>query len=252
MKIVERSRSPYNEVDVWETDAGYDFEVAGVTHATWASHRVMTGYAWDAMAAASVLRKGPPPRRLLMLGLGGGTALRQIRQLFPKVAITAVEIDDKMVDLARRYMHIDDLDLEVVVGDAYEYLTAGEERFDIVIDDVYIGRDADVERPRAYDAALIDLFLARLTRNGVLAANVVTGFGHEETRRRVRRAFCEVFEEVSSVKPPKGFNETIVGGSLEPASVLHRYDGVFEEPADFVDWQSLRVRRLRGSSQATS
>jgi len=249
MQIVERSRSPYNEVDVWETNDGYDFEVAGGTHATWASHRLLTGYAWDAITAATMLRKGPPPRRLLMLGLGGGTALRQIRRLLPKVAITAVEIDDKMVDIARRYMKIDELGLDVVVDDAYRYLENCEERFDIIIDDVYMGKDADVERPRQYDVTLIDLFVTRLARNGILAANVVTGSGHEETRRCVRRAFCDVFEQVSSVKPPKGFNETIVGGSLEPASALHRHGAAFDDPTDFVDWQRLRVRRLRGSSQ---
>jgi hypothetical protein len=54
MKIIERIRNPYNEVDVWETADGYDFEVAGGTHATWSSDRIMTGYAWDAITAAAL------------------------------------------------------------------------------------------------------------------------------------------------------------------------------------------------------
>jgi spermidine synthase len=122
MKIIERVCTHYNEVDVWETETGIDFEVAGGTHATWDRERILSDYAWDAITAAALLREKAPPRSLLMLGLGGGTAIRQLKHFAPGMRITAVEIDAKMVDLARRYMALDEMDIDVVVGDAYAYI----------------------------------------------------------------------------------------------------------------------------------
>jgi spermidine synthase len=107
MRVVEEIETPYNDIDVWETDTGYDFEVSGGTHATYDRHRLLTGYAWDAITAASMLRPGVDAINLLMLGLGGGTSLRQLRHLLPHCHLTAVDIDPAMVDLAKRYMALD-------------------------------------------------------------------------------------------------------------------------------------------------
>lgn len=54
MKIIKRTRTPYNEVDVWETDTGFDFEVAGGTHATWDRERILTDYAWEKLKVTSL------------------------------------------------------------------------------------------------------------------------------------------------------------------------------------------------------
>ena len=63
MKIVERVTSRFNHVDVWKAADGYDFEVAGGTHATYRKNRIMTGYAWDAITAAALLGGNPDPER---------------------------------------------------------------------------------------------------------------------------------------------------------------------------------------------
>ena len=55
-----------------------DLEVAGATMSTWHPDRWLTGWAWDAITAACLLRRDGPPRRVLLLGLGGGTVVRQL------------------------------------------------------------------------------------------------------------------------------------------------------------------------------
>lgn len=237
--------SRYNDVHVWQRADGVDFEVAGGTHATWQHDRVMTGYAWDAITAAALLRPGPSPRSILMLGLGGGTAIRQLRLLLPGTRITAVEIDPGMVDLARRYMHLDELDIEIVIDDAYDYVLQQNTLFDVVIDDVYLGGEGDVSRPVEYSNRLIETLKNRCNPDGSLLANLVTGDGHQQTQRTVRNAFRSHFDHVYSVRSAKGFNETILGlDSPGSAAALAAFETRFAHPLDALDWQGIRVKRL--------
>lgn len=244
MTIIERVRSPYNDVDVWETESGIDFEVAGGTHATWDEHRILTDYAWDAITAAALLRQKAPPKSLLMLGLGGGTALRQLKHFVPSIRITAVEIDSAMVTLARRYMHLDTLDIKVVLGDAYDYIKSCNQTFDAVVDDVYMGGESDVFRPQAHDAPLMDALCQCLKPGGILLANLVTGHGHRRTQSKVREAFKTKFDQVRTVKPMKGFNETLIGGAAAPPSRLKEFESKLEHPRDIAAWKALKIRML--------
>ena len=245
MKIVEEVETPYNDVDVWETDYGYDFEVAGGTHATFDRSRFLTGYAWDAITAAVMLHPRPPPRNLLMLGLGGGTALRQIRFLLPECHITAVEIDPVMVDLARRYMQLDALDTEVVVADAYELIKEPGETYDVIIDDVYLGVASGVVRPAAYTRSLVGSLKQKLTPNGVTITNVITGHGHTKVHKAAREAYAHTFPQVLAIKPPFGYNVSFVGGrELANPTILAEYSYLFENPTDIREWEKLSVRRV--------
>ena len=245
MKIVERLVTPYNDVDVWQRADGYDFEVAGGTHAMWSADRIMTGYAWDAITAAALLRPGAAPRSVLMLGLGGGTAIRQLRHLLPSARITTVEIDPDMVDLARRYMNLDALDVDVVVGDAYVYIAESRATFDVVIDDVYLGAKGDVVRPAAYTTGIMQQLRARTTPGGTVLANLVTGSGHRGVQAQVRRTFQQAFPSLRVVRAAKGFNETIVGGNALAATPrLREFDACLTHPRDLQLWQALHASKL--------
>ncbi len=246
MRIVETVKTAYNHVDVWERLDGYDFEVAGGTHATWSLNRILTGYAWDAITAGVLLRSGPLPRSVLMLGLGGGTGVRQIRHLLPRARITAVEIDSEMVELGRRYMHLDELEVEVVVGDGYEYLDGTSKRFDVVVDDIYLGSGDDVARPVNYNERLMERLLSCASSGGTVVTNLVTGRGHQKVQRAVRQAFRERFPSVRVVKPARGFNESLVGGdALCGDARLEQFTGAFESARDEQFWRRVKVMRLR-------
>lgn len=67
--------------------------------------RVFTGYSWDCLSAAPGF-PASPPERILVLGMGGGTVVRQCRQLYPKAQIDAVEIDARVIRVARQHFHL--------------------------------------------------------------------------------------------------------------------------------------------------
>jgi spermidine synthase len=249
MKRLEALVTDYNDVNVWQTpDGTIDFDVVGATHATWHPERLLTGHAWDAMTAACLLHPGPI-RNVLMLGLGGGTVLRQLRHLLPAARFTAIEIDAGMIQLARDYMNLDTLQAHIVKGDAYEYLATAKKTFDVVIDDVYRCGERDVERPSALTPARMQALKARITPGGLLVMNYVLGTGHTRAHREARAAFRETFDHTQAVRPPLSHNEALVGtfspGTLRPSREVRMLAAEFPHPRDRKHWKELRFLQLR-------
>lgn len=108
---------------------------------------------WD-KGLHSLLPKEFIPRSVLLLGLGTGSNTRLIKDRFPQAQITAVEIDPDMVDIARKYCHIDKIkNLRVIVADAYDYVLGIKKgSFDLVLVDCYDGKNfpQQLEKRRFY------------------------------------------------------------------------------------------------------
>lgn len=83
-------------------------------------------------------------KKILILGLGSGSMAKMIRTHYPQAAITGVDIDEKMVEIGRKYMGLDEVNnLKVVIGDALEFLKIHKDTdvYDMIISDLYIGCD---------------------------------------------------------------------------------------------------------------
>jgi spermidine synthase len=116
-----------------------------------------------------------------------------MRHLLPECRFTAVEIDPGIVELARREMALDELGIELVIGDAYEWLRRNRRKFDVVVDDVYLAGKEDVFRPLAWEEKHLTMLRRAVAAGGLLTANLVTGEGHRTMQSRVRRLFCGGF-----------------------------------------------------------
>lgn len=245
MRVLERITSDHNEVEVWQSrDGSIDIDVIGATHATWHPERLLTGHAWDAITAGVMLHPSAP-RTLLMLGLGGGTVLRQVKHLHPQVQITAVEIDPDMVRIAREYMHLDDINPILHVQDAFAYLDDCTQTFDVVIDDLYRSGDKDVERPCFYNETHLNKLRRLVSPSGVLISNFVIGKGHRKQHMHARGLYAEAFEEVRAIRPPLSLNEILVGArQLRPIRQLKPYHREFPLPSDQKYWKELSTKRL--------
>lgn len=83
------------------------------------------------------------PRRILIVGLGGGTLPDTYRLLFPDVEIVISEIDDAVFRVAREFFGFEETDrITVDIGDARVYVKRAGlrgEKFDLVILDAFNG-----------------------------------------------------------------------------------------------------------------
>lgn len=94
-----------------------------------------------------VYKEAKNPKNILLLGLGAGTMLHYIDEMFPTdtINITSVEIDKEIVRLSKEYFNLDKIkNNKVIIVDAYKFLEnpskfGVNEMFDCVIVDTYLG-----------------------------------------------------------------------------------------------------------------
>lgn len=246
MAILKTVKTECSSIDVCRCqDGAIEFRVTGAAHAWWHPRLHLTEYVWDAIAAAVLFHPAQQPRSLLMLGLGGGTALRTLRCLLPDLKITAVEIDPGMIALAREYMALDELEIEVVQGDAYQFITGHGKTYDVVFDDVYRSGVSDVERPKPFNAPLAKQLQKLVDPTGIFALNLCLGVGHRKQQSWARNIFATHFQESRVVKPWLGANEVLIGGAqLGPISAVRSAGARFPESEDQLNWRKIQSRKL--------
>ncbi|HEY8926089.1 MAG TPA: fused MFS/spermidine synthase [Polyangia bacterium] len=119
------------------------------------------------------------PKRVLMVGLGGGTFTTLLHRLRPEITIDAVEIDPVVVAAARACFALREDDrYRVHVADAAAWLArdqpGAEARYDYVVLDAYAGEDI----PAAIGSpAFFESVRAHLAPGGVVALNVAEADG---------------------------------------------------------------------------
>ncbi len=135
---------------------------------------IATGSVWDALAAPLLALAPARRQKVLILGLGGGSAARIVRALAPDALIVGVELDAEVVAAARAHFGLSALGLEVIVDDAQAVLRRERRRFDLIIEDVFIGRGDDVRKPDWLPAPGHDVAASRLRPGGLLVSNTLS------------------------------------------------------------------------------
>jgi spermidine synthase len=79
------------------------------------------------------------PVSALLLGLGGGAMCRHLTAYLPDCALTIVERDASVIDLARRYFHVTQ---PILQADAQEVVADARGAYDVILADLYDGRGA--------------------------------------------------------------------------------------------------------------
>lgn len=159
----------------------------------WDREAVLTGSYYDWFSIGPQINGG---RRVLFLGSAGGTALRQMTELWPEIEVTGVELDAAVVEVANEWFGLRDQPrIEQVVADARWFLTTTEEVWDIVDIDLYVtGHIPFFTATREFFALVRD----RLSPDGIVMMNILAPGRQGETLvmpfvRTVRTAFPSVF-----------------------------------------------------------
>ena len=94
----------------------------------------LTGMYYDTALAAPALAEHADSA--LILGMGTGTYARQLRQYYPDMKVTGVEIDAKITELAGRYFD-EPADVPVSTYDGRAWLAASKGKYDVIMVDAY-------------------------------------------------------------------------------------------------------------------
>lgn len=148
-------------------------EIDGTFASYWRAGDAATGSVWDALVAPLLLLAPGRRRRVLILGLGGGSAARLARALAPRATIVGVEREPAVVAAARRHFGLDALGVEVVCDDALRLLARERRRFDLVIEDCFVGAGRAERKPPGFPLPGLALAARRLAAGGMLAVNTL-------------------------------------------------------------------------------
>jgi spermidine synthase len=184
--------SPYNTVVI--ADDGGDRllclnDAREGSHSVRLGHGLLTGGYYDVLFLGPQLAQG---RRVLVLGMGGGTTVGAYRRLYPGAHVTAVEIDPLVVKVAHEYLGLEPgPDLEVRLEDARPFLRRGSELFDVIEVDVFAG---SAYAPfYCLTAEFFEAARARLKPSGLLSMNVYAPGGDSTLAEAVVATLARVF-----------------------------------------------------------
>ena len=193
----ERFRSPYQSVEVHETEPfGKLFRLDG---------RFMTSeqdeffYHENLVHVAAITH--PQPERALIVGGGDGGSAEELLKHPSIKKIVLAEIDVAVVDIARKYLEsvhrgsLDDPRLELRIGDGFQYVRDSTESFDLIVLDLTDpgGPSLELYTPEFYRACA-----ARLTSLGAMTLHIASPVAHPD---RVRQTLVRLRSAFSIVTP---------------------------------------------------
>ncbi|MEI7425622.1 MAG: hypothetical protein WCK16_01680 [Candidatus Moraniibacteriota bacterium] len=155
-------------------------------------------------------------KTVLMLGLGGGGGIAEVRKKFPLAHIIAIEHDPIMANIAKRIM-ADKLKYfpELIMTDAkiaLEALVSQKRKFDVIISDIFNGTKPS---PLMYSADFISLLSEILEINGYLLVNF---YKNEKTIAPILGKYFSCWERVkyqfNRMRVYRHFGRGKIGDSL--------------------------------------
>lgn len=139
-----------------------------------APHRLISPYA-RAMFGSYLYQ--PHPRRVLIVGLGGGAMVRFLTHHEPEARIDAVEIDPAVVRLADQYFGAGSGgNVRVHTADAVAFVESATDHYDLILMDAFLRPSGDTDATGVPARLKTEAFLNRLKQalnpGGVVAFNV--------------------------------------------------------------------------------
>jgi spermidine synthase len=190
---------------------GLELRVDGTLASFRSTTGAATGIVWWALAAPVLLVPRTRPR-VLLLGLGAGSGAAAVRALAPAAEIVGVERDQDVLWAARRHFGLDRHRVEIVADDAFAYLRRERRRFDLVVEDLFVGSVRRVRKPEGLLDEGYPLVEARLAAGGFAVANTI----HEGPA--VARAMRRFGPRVVSLDVHGHWNRAVLGGRDVPAA----------------------------------
>lgn len=195
LKILEERQSSFNgKIQVVKTLEGVRIVVGGVSQSGWLVRKV-----WDA-ALKKIHKDRPDIKKILVLGLGGGSVARLITGYWPGSEIIGIDVDPDMVELGKKYLGLGGVsNLKVFIEDAAGWVDKNKrESFDLVLVDLYKG--AVVPKEFIQDDFLKKVEML-IRRGGIGAFNHLYSVMEKEEAEDFGRKLRRIFPVLVSVKP---------------------------------------------------
>ena len=224
-KVIKTEKDNNKILTLTEGPEGISVKFNGITYSRRTEKGIFTGSYWDYFTPLPLLYNKP---NILMIGLGGGTIVYQINRLYGrKVDMDVVEIDEKMVKLAREFIPEDIKKINLFVEDGIEFLKKSKKKYELVFLDAY---DGDKIPDSFLDERTISYINDILTVDGVLAINYAMSFKAIVFFQNYISKLKKYFK-VYLVNNPLGSGNTIIlcSKKMDKTEILERINKMKKE-----------------------
>ncbi len=168
-------------------DCLYEVRTAGATkrlytnnvfHSQYNSNKILQGGVWDLLALPAFAYPCGKIQRVLVLGVGGGTVIRQLQRYLSPENITGIELNPVHLFVAKKYFGLKDPSIQLIEDNAIQWLENYKgDKFDLIIDDLFGHHDGEAERVIKLNKQWASVLLTALDPDGLLVVNF--GCGNE-------------------------------------------------------------------------
>jgi spermidine synthase len=180
------------------------------------SRLVMLGLLWN-----------PAPKRIYVIGFGGGRIPMVMHHVLPETVIDCADIDRDVVDVAMRFFGVaKDARLKISIQDGRRKLAEhpAAEPYDMIVVDAFIGVGSG---PRDFSTCeFFALCREKLTPEGVTVINLLD---NDTQHALKKRTIIESFPQVFSVRDEERGNQVLFGcnsAALGREALLARVEGL--------------------------
>jgi spermidine synthase len=186
-------------------------------------------------AMMSFLLFEPSPKRIAMIGLGGGSLAKYCYRYLPQAEIAVVEISPEVIALRNEFaIPADDARFKVLLGDGAVFVKENIDQFDVLMVDGFdtTGLPDDLCSQQFYDRCF-----ASLADNGILVVNLWSNNGlHGALASRIDTSFAGRIVMVNADDSPNkivlAFKNSEL--ALSPARIKQHVNALTQShPLDF-------------------
>jgi spermidine synthase len=157
-------------------------------------------------------RKPQDVRRMAIIGLAAGTAARQASAVYGDIPIDGFELDEKIVEVGKKYFGLNLPNLTIHIGDGRLNLDRSQEKYDIIAIDAY--RPPYIP-PHMTTLEFFEICASHLTDEGVLTLNVGSVPGDRRLIDGLATTMAVIFPSVYVMDIPGTLN-TMIFATKQP------------------------------------
>lgn len=197
--LIYEGESTYNYLQVKEDDSKtyLSTNVLFGVQSVYVKDGSLTGMYYDyAMAAPLMSDCGDREKDVLILGMGTGTYAKQCINYLGNICAEGVEIDEKIIDLSRKYFDLPD-EVRVTAYDGKAFLNVSDKKYDVIMVDAY----QDITIPfQMSSVEFFTLVKEHLKDGGVMVVNMnMRSDSSDGINNRLADTISAVFDQVYTV-----------------------------------------------------
>ena len=215
-KVLHQSRSAFNTLIVNEDEKGLRvlrFETDGARQSVVKPGDTDHIEVMYAKAIPVVFAYAPEAKRVLIVGLGGGTIPMFLRKRLPALDIDVVELDPAVVDVAKSHFGFREDDrLHAHVGDGRRFIEGKRAAYDLIIVDAFGANEV----PFALATREFQRSVRRaLTPRGIVVANLWGGLSNPLFPAMVK-TYIDTYPQVAVLDLEGVANRLVIAGPWSP------------------------------------